>query len=176
MRLNFFSRFYAIIFLTLVVLVATSLLGLTYSLTAEEIERQQYAQFEGYLQEMFPGMQDVDVQDEVYVILGDGQTLGYAFVAEGEGYSGQMRIMVGLEDPDTVKGIIIMSQTETPGIGTRILEDAFLSQFAGIDIGKVALRGDGGEVDTITGATISSPAVIEAIKLAAAEKLAGLAN
>jgi electron transport complex protein RnfG len=159
-----------------VVLVATGLLSFTYSITAEEIERQQYAQFEGYLQEMFPGMQDVDIEDEVYVIKEDGQTLGYAFVAEGEGYSGQIRIMVGLEDPDTVKGIIIMSQTETPGIGSRILEDSFLSQFAGIDIGKIALRGDGGEVDTITGATISSTTVIEAIREAAAEKLQGLVN
>ena len=174
MRLDFISRFYAIIFLTLVVLVATGLLSLTYSITAKEIERQQYEQLKTYLQDMFPEMNRSELTDDVYRLYHDDSLLGYAFVATGEGYSGQIRIFIGMEDKDTVKGVIIMSHTETPLIGSRITEDSFLSQFAGIDIGKIALRGDGGDVDTITGATISSTTVIEAIREAAAEKLEGL--
>jgi len=62
---------------------------------------------------------------------------------------------------------LIISQTETPGIGTRITETPFTSQFEGLAIDQVE-----SEIDTLTGATISSKAVIEAVSRTAKEKVA----
>ncbi len=75
--------------------------------------------------------------------------------------------MVGLEDKETVKGIVIMSHTETPGIGTRILDPPFISQFEGMEIDLIKSN-----VDTLTGATVSSKAVIDAVSKVAREKVA----
>lgn len=174
MWFNALKRFYAIGFLTLVVIISAGMLALTYSLTAEQIKLRQHEQFLGYLAEMFPEMTTFEYNDQLYYVYDNALLLGYAFTASKAGYSGDINIMVGLSDRDTVKGVLIISQTETPGIGTRILEENFISQFAGMPVGDIRLRSEGGQADTITGATVSSRAVIEAISQAAQEKLAGI--
>jgi len=174
MRFNVLKKFYAIMFLTLVVIISAGLLSLTYSLTAEQIKLRQHEQFLGYLTQMFPEMTNFEYNNELYSVYDGGLLLGYAFTASKAGYSGDINIMVGLSDKDTVKGVLIMSQTETPGIGTRILEESFIGQFTGMKINDLRLRSEGGQADTITGATVSSRAVIEAISQAAMEKLAGI--
>ncbi|MBN1370228.1 MAG: FMN-binding protein [Dehalococcoidaceae bacterium] len=174
MRFSIIKRFYAIAFLTLVVIISASLLSLTYSLTAEQIKLRQHEQFLGYLGEMFPEMTGFEYNDELYYVYDDALLLGYAFTASKAGYSGDINIMVGLSDKETVKGVLIISQTETPGIGTRILDEPFIGQFAGMNVNDIRLRSEGGQADTITGATVSSKAVIEAISQAAKEKLAGI--
>ena len=80
-------------------------------------------------------------------------------------------ILVGLSDETTVKGIKIVSQTETPGLGSRISEPFFTDQFAGVDINDIALSRNGGKIDAITGSTISSSAVVEAVRDTAMEKV-----
>ncbi len=56
-------------------------------------------------------------------------------------------------------------------MGAKIVEDSFLSQFKGLSMDEVALSRDGGKVDAITGATISSSAVVEGVKEAILKKL-----
>jgi electron transport complex protein RnfG len=92
----------------------------------------------------------------------------------GKGYGGDIDILIGLEDETTIKGITIISQSETPGLGSRIAESSFASKFAGLNIGDVALKQDGGQIDAITGATISSGAVVDAVRTAAMEKVKSL--
>ena len=60
---------------------------------------------------------------------------------------------------------------ETPGLGSRVAEEPFTSQFAGIAIDDVRLDG---EIDAITGSTISSTAVVEAVRNTALEKVESL--
>ncbi|GAI98087.1 unnamed protein product, partial [marine sediment metagenome] len=79
-----------------------------------------------------------------------------------------------LEDETTIKGITIISQSETPGLGSRIAESSFASKFARLNIGDVALKEDGGQIDAITGATISSGAVVDAVRTTAMEKVKSL--
>ena len=167
MKLSSLKKFYAIIFLTFVVMVSAGMLSLTYSLTEEQIKRQQHEQFLAYLSEMFPAMDDFEYENDIYTLYSNGDLEGYAYVASTPGYSGDINIMVGLADKETVKGILIISQTETPGIGTRITETPFTSQFEGLAIDQVE-----SEIDTLTGATISSKAVIEAVSRTAKEKVA----
>jgi electron transport complex protein RnfG len=140
-------------------------------MTRDKIIAQEQLKLEQRLQETFPEMSSYEFEDDIYTIYSDGEQIGYAFVAVGKGYGGDINILVGLEDENTVKGITIISQEETPGLGTRIAESPFIDQFLGIDIDDVALSKDGGKVDAITGSTISSAAVVDAVRVTALEKV-----
>jgi len=97
--------------------------------------------------------------------------VGYAFVAKGVGYSSIIETMVGVDTTGTVMGIKIMQQVETPGLGTKIEEvrygessswfqDQFLNRISdGLVVDK-----DGGDIISVTGATISCRAVANSIK------------
>jgi electron transport complex protein RnfG len=63
----------------------------------------------------------------------------------------------------TISGVNIIRQSETPGLGTRIAEPEFTNQFSGKRIEDVRLRQDGGVIDAITGATISSRAITDIV-------------
>jgi electron transport complex protein RnfG len=162
---------FPIILLTIVVTVCVSLLTYVDSLTREKINAQEAEKVEIMLTEMFPEMSRYEFKDEIYTIYSDGDQLGYAFLAIGKGYGGDINILVGLSDETTIKGITIVSQEETPGLGTRVAEPAFTDQFTGLDINDVALSRDGGQIDAITSSTISSSAVVEAVSETAMEKV-----
>ena len=89
--------------------------------------------------------------------------VGYAFMTDGRGYGGKIGILVGLEVNRAVRGIRIISHQETPGLGAKITQLDFLDQFDGLSTGELAIRRDGGAVDAITAATISSRAVVEGV-------------
>ena len=98
-----------------------------------------------------------------------GTLCGRAFVAETAGFSDRVRVMVGVSpDSTTLLGVTILESRETPGLGERIREAAFLQQFAGRPA-TVALQvvkpGQSAEqpIDAISGATISSNAVTRAV-------------
>ena len=171
MQPDIFKRFYPVILVTLIVLISAVLLGLTDNATRGKIAEQEVAQVRGYLGEMFPNMTSLTREDDIYLVLEDDTTIGYGFVAVGSGYGGEISILVGLENKTTVKGIVIISQNETPGLGTRVAEEPFTSQFAGVNIDDVRLDG---EIDAITGSTISSAAVVEAVRNTALEKVESL--
>ena len=76
-----------------------------------------------------------------------------------------------MEDLETIQGIVIVSHTETPGLGDKTEDDEFTDQFVGLKIEDAKLRKDGGEVDAVTGATISSSTVVNAVRTTAQEKV-----
>jgi len=168
---NTLKKFYPVIVLTAVVAISVGLLSLTDNLTREKIEWQREQKIQRLLFGLFPDMSRYGVENEIYTIYSDEDKLGYAFLATGKGYGGGMYILVGLEEDTTLKGISIVSQVETPGLGNKITESYFTDQFAGLSIDEVARRQDGGQVDTITGATMSSTAVIKAVSETAVEKI-----
>jgi electron transport complex protein RnfG len=157
--------------LTIVVAVCVSLLTCVDSLTRDRIRAQEDEAFKAMLTEMFPEMSRYELKDEIYTVYSDGSQLGYAFLAIGKGYGGDINILVGLSDETTVKEIKIISQTETPGLGTRVTEPSFTDQFAGIAIKDIALSRDGGKIDAITSSTISSSAVVDAVRATVMEKV-----
>ena len=97
----------------------------------------------------------------------DNRFTGAAFETSSKnGYGGEIRIMVGVTAAGQVKTIQILSQHETPGLGTKITAAPFKPQFDGKPIeGTVwAVKKDNGSFDAVTGATISSRAVLEAVR------------
>lgn len=98
----------------------------------------------------------------------NGEPVGLAFEAEGGGFQGNISIMVGLNlDYLKLKGIKILEQVETPGLGNRIGEPEFENQFKGIEITpkveyiKNRKPEKPNQIQSITGATISSDSVVK---------------
>ncbi len=170
------KNYFPVIFITLVVLISVSLLVGIDSVTADKIAEQERQKVEKMLSEMFTAMYEYsfDDENEIYTINSDEDVIGYAFLALGRGYGGDINILVGLEDETTLKGVTIISQTETPGLGTRIADTNFTDRFTGMGIDDIGLARDGGGIDALTGATISSRAVVDAVKAEALEKVAQL--
>jgi electron transport complex protein RnfG len=166
-----FKNAFPIIILTVVVAICVTALTFTDSITRGKIEAQEEQKIQHMLSAMFPNMSRYTFEDDIYTIYSDGDEVGYAFLAVGKGYGGEISILVGLKDENTIKGITIISQTETPGLGSRIAESSFTDRFAGLNIADVALRQEGGQIDAITGSTISSRAVIDAVRTTAMEKV-----
>ncbi len=115
----------------------------------------------------------VDVVTKYRGLDADGNTVGIAFAVDGNGFGGNIRMMVGL-DPVTRKltKVKVLDHLETPGLGARITEQAFLHQFENKSLNDAFTAKN--DVDAITGATVSSQAVAATIKAALSEVEADL--
>ena len=169
-------KVFPIISVTAVVFIAVALLYLTDTVVRPKIEWQKEQKILRMLDEIFPNMTEYTLENDIYMIYADGAEIGFAFLAIGKGYGGNIDILVGLEDETTIKGVTIISHLETPGLGARVTESSFRDQFAGLNIDDVVLKRDGGQIDAITGATISSGAVVDAIRATVMEKVKSLEN
>lgn len=106
---------------------------------------------------------------EIYTGKMDSVPIGIAIVGSSEkGYSGLVKIMVGFEPNGNIKNIVVLQQKETPGLGTKMKDDKFIRQFRGKNPSEfnVMPTKDGGEVDALTGATITTRAFGEATQMA----------
>ena len=90
------------------------------------------------------------------------QLVGHVIVAFAKGYGGDVPIAVAFDTSGTVAGIIAMSNSETPGLGTRIADDSYIGQYVGLP----AQQTDEQSIDFISGATISSKAALKAFNTA----------
>ncbi|MFZ3386030.1 MAG: RnfABCDGE type electron transport complex subunit G [Candidatus Hydromicrobium sp.] len=158
------NKAYPVVFLAIIVIVSVVLLIGVNSLTSDIVESRRVEEITGILENIFPEMSKYELEDEVYIIYEDGEKAGYAFMASGRGYGGNINILVGLDSGFGIKGVSILSQTETPGVGNKITESSFTDQFKGLSASDIALKSEGGKIDAITGATISSRAVVNAVK------------
>lgn len=81
----------------------------------------------------------------VFPAIKDGKLVGVALEAFAPGYSGDIGVMVGFDvNRDELLGIGITTQTETPGLGTRVTEPAFTGRFTGHGLGSMQLSSKGG--------------------------------
>ncbi len=146
--------------LIIICIISGAALTASHDLTKGRIEMVEQEKINESLSIVFPGASFTETDDYYSAAMG-GEEIGYAFIAEGKGYSGTIKTMVGLYPNGTISRIYVISQSETPGLGTRIAEPDFTNQFKGKRIGDVRLRQDGGVIDAITGATISSRAITD---------------
>jgi len=168
-----------ILVLTIVVFASVITLVLTDDVTRNNIDEQKNIEIQNSLSEQFPDMTSYvyDKDIAVYTIYsGDDSNpeniIGYSFESSGSGYGGTIDILVSLKDLETINGISIINHMETPGLGARIVEPSFTDQFKDVLIQDVKLRKDDGQIDAISGATISSLAVVNAVQQTALEKVA----
>ena len=106
---------------------------------------------------------------EIYPAYLNNQFVGAAVIGSTDkGFSGLIKIMIGFKPSGEIENIAVLEQKETPGLGTKLKEEAFLKQFRGIDISafNLKVKKDGGDVDALTGATISTRAFCDATQMA----------
>jgi H+/Na+-translocating ferredoxin:NAD+ oxidoreductase subunit G len=96
----------------------------------------------------------------------DGQPKAVVFESSGKGFGGDVNIVVGVNlDDDKIMGVRVTVMSETPGVGARAVTDlTFVSQFKNQPLkGTFKVKADGGQVDAMGGATITSRAVSSAL-------------
>jgi Na+-translocating ferredoxin:NAD+ oxidoreductase subunit G len=168
----------AILFITSV--AAATSLAAVYSITKPRILKSKQEQFMASLTLALPGAE----KDAILPVEKDGTVLfykgyssadtsklvGYAFTGRSSGYSSVIETLIGVDSTGHVIGIRVLSQTETPGLGTKIQEVKYGETLTWVQkqfIGKMAaackVDKDGGEIVSITGATISSRAVARSV-------------
>ena len=106
---------------------------------------------------------------EVYPAFKNNEFVGAAVIGSTEkGFSGLIKIMVGFKPDGTIQNIEVLEQKETPGLGTKMKDDKFIAQFRDKNPSSfnVMPTKDQGEVDALTGATITTRAFGEAVQMA----------
>ena len=176
--------------LAVIAAICTSLVATTYHLTADRIAANDKALLE---QSLHPALSDIfydsGVSESLLVLSaphelpGSEAALIYRVYAKEEpvaalfvvtardGFSGPIRILVGVDIEGVVTGIRILRHRETPGLGDKIVvsRSDWVHQFAGRSIGdpavtEWAIRRDGGQFDQLTGASVTPRAVVKAMR------------
>jgi len=100
-----------------------------------------------------------------------GYLIGYTFIAKKYGYSGEVETMVGVDKNFTIKRLKVLKQTETPGLGANCeMNQPFdskkysLNQYNGKIFSSLKVDKDGGEIISITGATITTRTITNSVK------------
>lgn len=106
----------------------------------------------------------VNGQDRLFYIgKKNGRIVGIATPSSALGYGGSVNILVGMNPDGALTGIALLAHQETPGLGTKVAEPAFLEQFIGQRLRDASdefkVKKDGGTIDAVTSATITSRAL-----------------
>ena len=118
------------------------------------------------------GFGRVKINEGFAAIDANGENVGYAIsVTTSDGFDGDITLAVGINADGAVNGISFTELNETPGMGMRVDEDAFKGQFAGRSVAKFTLNKAGGstaedEIDSVSGASTTSGAVVNAVNAA----------
>jgi len=148
--------------LSAICVIAAGLLAGVNSLTNNKIIAQAQAQEDSGLKELFPEathFEPIKSKEETLYYKAhdkDAKLIGVVFKVGAKGYSSTIEVLAGMLTDGTIVGIKIISQNETPGLGAQVAEKNFTDRF------KNKRYTD--DIEAITGATISSRGVIEAVK------------
>jgi len=173
------DQFHMVLALLLVAVIAAALLGITDIFTREPIAQAQKEALHRALVQVLPAHAN-DPQAEQLNIGSDDSTVhiypakdangkltGLAWeVVAPDGYSGSIRILLGLRPDASIQAIRVTDHRETPGLGDGIVRNtAWLGSFVGKALAGThwAVRKDGGDFDQFTGATITPRAVVKAV-------------
>lgn len=180
--------------LTAITLVSGLLLGIVYDITKEPIavaqENTKQAAFRAVLPDAdtFDNYEEFEAESAAALLAENGytadditevavakdaggETVGYVInVTSHEGYGGDIQISVGIASDGTVKGIEMLSISETAGLGMKAAERDFKDQFKDKNVEKFSYTktGESGDemIDAISGATITTNAVTNAVDAA----------
>ncbi|MBN1848645.1 MAG: RnfABCDGE type electron transport complex subunit G [Deltaproteobacteria bacterium] len=162
-------------------MVAGGLLASVREATKERIEVQQLTFVKGpALSQILEGCTNNPLDDrfklkdngkdiDFFVAEFDGKKNTVAFESYGKGFGGDIGVIVAVNlETDEIVGIGVTTHSETPGLGSRAKTDpSFAAQFKGLSINNpFKVKSDGGEIDAISGATVTSRGVCAAVTAA----------
>jgi electron transport complex protein RnfG len=167
--------------LTLISIGASAALGYVYEFTKEPIELTRLSKKLDAIKMVVPDFNNNPNDDMFLLPTGEGDSLeiyparidsnivGYAVKTyTNKGFSGYIGIMAGFRPDGSIVNITVLEHKETPGLGTKMTDPLFKEQFNGQNPSSFPLKvkKDGGPVDAITAATISSRAFCDALQRA----------
>lgn len=107
----------------------------------------------------------------VYRAIKGGKVTGVAFESSGNGYAGEIRVIMGVDADGRIMGVRVVKHAETPGLGDKIevAKNDWITRFNGLFLGdppeeQWKVKKDGGRFDQFSGATITPRAVVNAIR------------
>ena len=158
--------------LFLITAIVAMALAAVNSVTAPAIAQLNYEKTQAAIQAVLPGGGDeIDFTDDsgLVSVVYKGEA-GYAVQVAPGGFDGPITMMVGVDFEGNILGISVIKHTETAGLGAVAAAktsagEAFRGQFVGLS-GSVSVTKDGGQIDSITGATITSRAVCVGVQAA----------
>ena len=174
-----------VIVLTAICLVTSGLLAYTNSLTAPIIEKNNIAAANATKAVVLAAAADFadEAKDNISYSVGtdaSGTVVGYVFTTTAKSYGGEISVMVGVNADGTVSGVELLSINDTPGLGMNAKNPNFLKQFVGKVAGIIVNKNEPAEneIKALTGATVTSKAVTEAVNKALADyaKITGGVN
>ena len=166
--------------LFVICVVSGGVLGVVYSATKGPIAKAENAKKTEAIKNVLPefnelketkvksAMEDIDIP--FYLAYdADNNFIGAAVETfTNKGFSGNVSLMVGILADGTVNNISVLQHAETPGLGSKMTEPSFKNQFNNKNAASFnfKVKKDGGDVDAITAATISSRAFCDAVNRA----------
>lgn len=170
--------------LLIITLVAGAVLGLVYSVTKEPIAQQditaaneaRFAAFPeaaGFEEQTFGIPDEYAIIETIHTALdAQGNAIGITAAVVTKGYSAGLHLTVGIGNDGVIKGVIIGSHQETPGLGAKASEEWFYSQYEGkavdqpLAVVKSGANGDY-DIEAITSATITTNGITDAVNTVA---------
>ena len=160
-----------ILVITFISALSGYLLAHVYNKTKPKIEEVKKVEEEKLNREIFPDgfkFEEKEINGVKYlsVLNENGEEIGKIFEVKTMGYGGYITLKIGLDKENKIKRIKIKEHNETPGLGSKITQESFLKQFIGKTKDDIYLKKDktDGKIDAITGATISSRAIVEGVR------------
>ncbi|MDR2911730.1 MAG: RnfABCDGE type electron transport complex subunit G [Alistipes sp.] len=164
--------------------IASAGVGYVYRITEEPIAAAVEANKTAALGDVLPDFDAIvplestldGIPVTVHTATAGGSVVGYAVeTATTMGFSGEFRLMVGFAPDGKVLAVKVLQHAETPGLGSKMVDagNPLIASFEGRNPSdmRMAVRKDGGEVDALTAATITSRAYVDAIARAFAAML-----
>jgi Na+-translocating ferredoxin:NAD+ oxidoreductase subunit G len=169
-----------VVTLFVITLIAGLALGGVYNATKEPIALAKKAKAEAAVKAVIPEFDELKTYKVLAVdgtdslIFNDGFKAGELVGTAIESFSNmgydptQIRVVVGFSADGKILNTSVVQHKETPGLGTKMKDEKFKAQFQNKDLGtfKLLVKKDGGSVDAITAATISSRAFCDALNRA----------
>lgn len=177
-----------LICLLLITALTACLLGLVYKFTKEPIEISKQNKEKSAIEKVLPGKYDrleekkfpleEVAEQNIFKKEASADSLRVNMAYKGDelvgmavetftdkGFGGRVKLMVGFTSAGDIYKVEVLSHSETPGLGSKMTDESFYKQFEGKNPGNFILKvkKDGGDVDAITAATISSRAYCDAL-------------
>ncbi len=149
--------------LLLICAVVAAMLAVAYSITAPIIAQNELEKKEAALKDIFPELTEYQVLESenesysaVYTVKSEDEYVGYTAEVSPKGFGGSVNLIIGIDLDRCVRGIKVISHSETPSVGTKALADSYLSGYSTLGGESLAL---GTDIDAVSGATITSKAI-----------------
>ena len=162
-----------------VTLIASAGVGAVNMITADAIAEANAAATKQAVSNVLPAFENTEVSEQtiddmpikVYTATNSGEKVGYAVESMTKsGFGGVIRLMVGFAPDGQILNVNVLQQAETPGLGTKMADEGnvLLGSIKDKKAWEIEfkVKKDGGELDALTAATISSRAYYDAVQRA----------